>query len=63
MDAVVVLARRRLGVHHGHQWGDFAELAAKVAFTLAFVFVDAVNARPTVLQFRDYKRNLGTMRA
>lgn len=47
--ALVVLAGRRLRVHHRDHWRAFAELAGKLARTLAVVGVNAVYADTSVL--------------
>lgn len=47
--ALVVLAGRRLRVHHRDHWRAFAELARELARTLAVVGVDSVHADTAVL--------------
>lgn len=45
----MVLAWRRLRIHHCHHWRALAELSGEVGRTLAHVIVDAVDAASAVL--------------
>lgn len=45
----MILAGRRLRIHHGNQWCAFAEFPGKFVRTFAHVIVDAVDANATIL--------------
>lgn len=49
MFALVVLARRRLRIHHGHHWGALAEFARIFFRAFARVIVDAVHTGAPIL--------------